>query len=107
MSTLLLPPSRLPQVGTTIFTTMSALAAKHGAVNLDQGFPDFECDPQLVDCVTQAMQRGANQYAPMPLPCEGTYFQCVSYADISDAIGFESQRHLSLDTTLLIRPGEV
>ena len=40
MSTLLLPPSRLPQVGTTIFTTMSALAAKHGAVNLDQGVPE-------------------------------------------------------------------
>lgn len=65
MSTLLLPPSRLPQVGTTIFTAMSALAAKHGAVNLGQGFPDFECDPLLVDCVTKAMQRGANQYAPM------------------------------------------
>ncbi len=61
----LLPPSRLPHVGTTIFTTMSALATRHGAVNLGQGFPDFACDPALVDCVTRAMQAGANQYAPM------------------------------------------
>lgn len=62
----LLPPSRLPQVGTTIFTTMTALATQHGAVNLGQGFPDFNCDPALVECVTRAMQRGMNQYAPMP-----------------------------------------
>ena len=59
-------PSRLPQVGTTIFSTMSALAAEHGAVNLGQGFPDFDCDPALVDAVTRAMQSGHNQYPPMP-----------------------------------------
>lgn len=47
-------PSRLPHVGTTIFTTMSALAAEHQAVNLGQGFPDFGCDPRLVDAVTAA-----------------------------------------------------
>jgi len=58
--------SRLPQVGTTIFTVMSALAAETGAVNLGQGFPDFECDPALVDAVTAAMQAGHNQYPPMP-----------------------------------------
>ena len=58
-------PSRLPQVGTTIFTVMSALAAKHGAVNLGQGFPDFGCDPALIDAVTRAMQAGHNQYPPM------------------------------------------
>ena len=57
--------SRLPEVGTTIFTVMSALAAQHQAVNLGQGFPDFACDPQLVDAVTQAMQAGHNQYPPM------------------------------------------
>ena len=57
--------SRLPRVGTTIFTVMSALAAEKGAVNLGQGFPDFDCDPQLVDAVTGAMQRGLNQYPPM------------------------------------------
>ena len=54
-------PSRLPQVGTTIFSTMSALATEHGAVNLGQGFPDFDCDPALVDAVTRAMQSGHNQ----------------------------------------------
>ncbi len=57
--------SKLPQVGTTIFTVMSALAAEKGAVNLGQGFPDFPCDPALVEAVHQAMQQGLNQYPPM------------------------------------------
>jgi len=57
--------SRLPQVGNTIFSTMSALAARHGAVNLGQGFPDFGCDPRLIDYVTQAMHAGHNQYPLM------------------------------------------
>jgi methionine transaminase len=61
------PPLRtkLPAVGTTIFTVMSALAAEKGAVNLGQGFPDFDCDPKLVQAVTDAMTRGLNQYPPM------------------------------------------
>ncbi|PKO61686.1 MAG: methionine aminotransferase [Betaproteobacteria bacterium HGW-Betaproteobacteria-18] len=58
--------SKLPNVGTTIFTVMSALAVEKNAVNLGQGFPDFDCDPQLVNAVTQAMQQGKNQYPPMP-----------------------------------------
>lgn len=57
--------SKLPNVGTTIFTVMSALAAQKSAVNLGQGFPDFDCDPKLVDAVTTAMQQGLNQYPPM------------------------------------------
>ena len=57
--------SKLPAVGTTIFSIMSALAAEKGAVNLGQGFPDFDCDPALVNAVTHAMQRGLNQYPPM------------------------------------------
>ena len=57
--------SRLPQVGTTIFTVMSALATQHGAVNLGQGFPDFDCDPALLDLVNGAMREGLNQYPPM------------------------------------------
>ena len=57
--------SRLPAVGTTIFTVMSALAQQHGAVNLGQGFPDFDCDPRLVDAVDAAMRGGLNQYPPM------------------------------------------
>ena len=58
-------PSRLPRVGTTIFTVMSALAQEHSAVNLGQGFPDFECDPRLLDAVDAAMRAGHNQYPPM------------------------------------------
>ncbi|TFW00767.1 pyridoxal phosphate-dependent aminotransferase [Oxalobacteraceae bacterium OM1] len=57
--------SKLPHVGTTIFTVMSALAVEKGAVNLGQGFPDFDCDPALVDAVTAAMEHGFNQYPPM------------------------------------------
>ena len=57
--------SRLPTVGTTIFTVMSALAVKTGAINLGQGFPDFDCDPALVDAVAAAMRAGHNQYPPM------------------------------------------
>lgn len=57
--------SRLPNVGTTIFTVMSALAVEHGAVNLGQGFPDFDCDPSLLDAVEAAMRSGLNQYPPM------------------------------------------
>lgn len=57
--------TKLPKVGTTIFTVMSALASEKGAVNLGQGFPDFHCDPALVAAVTQAMQDGLNQYPPM------------------------------------------
>ncbi len=67
--TLPAPPaidSKLPRVGTTIFTVMSGLAAEHQAVNLGQGFPDFDCDPRLVDAVTAAMKTGLNQYPPMP-----------------------------------------
>ena len=62
------PPliSKHPKMGTTIFTVMSGLAAEVGAVNLGQGFPDFNCDPALINAVTQAMQEGLNQYPPMP-----------------------------------------
>lgn len=58
-------PSRLPNVGTTIFTVMSTLAQQHDAVNLGQGFPDFDCDPALLDAVNAAMRAGHNQYPPM------------------------------------------
>ena len=58
--------TKLPAVGTTIFTVMSNLALEKNAVNLGQGFPDFECDPKLVGAVTDAMTQGLNQYPPMP-----------------------------------------
>jgi methionine aminotransferase len=57
--------SKLPNVGTTIFTVMSALAAKHNAINLSQGFPNFKSDQKLIDLVSKAMNSGYNQYAPM------------------------------------------
>ncbi|MFN4116041.1 MAG: methionine aminotransferase [Inhella sp.] len=59
-------PTKLPQAGVTIFSQMSALAQRHGAINLGQGFPDFDCDPKLVDAVSQAMRDGHNQYPAMP-----------------------------------------
>lgn len=58
-------PSRLPQVGTTIFTVMSALATEHQAINLGQGFPDFPCDRKLITDVNEAMLADRNQYPPM------------------------------------------
>ena len=58
--------SKLPQIGTNIFSVMSALATKHKAINLSQGFPDFKSDQKLIDLVSQAMNSGYNQYAPMP-----------------------------------------
>ena len=57
--------SKLPNVGTTIFTVMSGLANKHNAINLSQGFPNFKSEQTLIDLVTKAMQNGYNQYAPM------------------------------------------
>jgi methionine transaminase len=57
--------TKFPAMGTTIFTVMSALAVQHRAVNLGQGFPDFDCDPKLVDAVDAAMRQGLNQYPPM------------------------------------------
>ena len=67
------PPSKLPNVGTTIFTVMSRLAAECGAINLSQGFPDFDPPPRLVDRVVEHLRSGRNQYAPMagwPALCE-------------------------------------
>lgn len=58
--------SKLPGVGTSIFTVMSAMAAEHGAINLAQGFPDFDCSDRLKDLVEKYMRQGLNQYAPMP-----------------------------------------
>ncbi len=58
--------SKLPKQGITIFSIMSAYAAEHGALNLSQGFPDFNCSPKLIELVNKAMLAGHNQYAPMP-----------------------------------------
>jgi len=58
--------SKLPAVGTTIFTRMSQLAQQHGALNLSQGFPDFPVEPRLLAALQQQVLAGRNQYAPMP-----------------------------------------
>jgi methionine aminotransferase len=58
--------SKLPNVGTTIFTTMSALARQNNAINLSQGFPDFNCSPKLSELANHYINAGFNQYAPMP-----------------------------------------
>ena len=64
-SSVSVPKSKLPDVGTTIFTVMSTLAHQHDAINLSQGFPGFPIDPRLSELVTEAMSAGINQYAPM------------------------------------------
>jgi methionine aminotransferase len=56
----------LPDIGISIFAVMTRLANEHGAINLSQGFPDFDCDPMLIEAVAEAMRAGHNQYAPMP-----------------------------------------
>ena len=66
MASTLSVSSKLPDVGVSIFAVMTRLANEHGAINLSQGFPDFDCNPALVDAVTAAMHAGHNQYAPMP-----------------------------------------
>ncbi|MEI6667155.1 MAG: methionine aminotransferase [Acidobacteriota bacterium] len=66
METIVPVDSRLPDVGVSIFAVMTKLATEHGATNLSQGFPDFECDPELIAAVHRHMLAGHNQYAPMP-----------------------------------------
>lgn len=66
MSTSPTPRSRLPEVGVSIFAVMTRLANEHGAINLSQGFPDFDCAPELIDLVRTWLGRSQNQYAPMP-----------------------------------------
>ena len=58
--------SKLPSTGVSIFAVMTRLANEHGAINLSQGFPDFDCAPELIDTVARYMREGHNQYAPMP-----------------------------------------
>ena len=120
MSALALPrtpaiASKLPAVGTTVFTVMSALAAETGAVNLGQGFPDFDCDPRLVDAVTAAMRAGCNQYPPMPgVPAlreavarkiEALYGRRYSAADEITITAGATQALLTI-VLAVVRPGD-
>jgi methionine aminotransferase len=90
--------SRLPDVGTTIFTVMSALAVKCDAINLGQGFPDFDCDPTLVDAVTAAMRAGHNQYPPM------TGVPALRQA-VADKVAMTTGRRYDADTEITITAG--
>ena len=88
----------MPDVGTTIFTVMSALAQQCGAVNLGQGFPDFDCDPRLLQAVTNAMQAGHNQYPPMAgVP--------ALRAAIARKIGMQYGRRCDPDTEITVTAG--
>ena len=90
--------SRLPNVGTTIFTVMSALAREHGAVNLGQGFPDFDPDDALLDAVNAAMRSGHNQYAPL----NGWPDLCQAVSDKVDAL---YGRRYEAETEVMITAG--
>jgi methionine transaminase len=90
--------SKLPNVGTTIFTVMSSLAATHKAINLSQGFPDYDCSDELKAMVNEAMQQGHNQYAPMPgLP--------PLRSAIAEKISRLYQQSVNPDTEITITPG--
>ncbi len=90
--------SKLPNVGTTIFTVMSALAAEHKAVNLGQGFPDFPMNPELAALVNRAVDEHYNQYAPMPgwMPLREA---------IAEKAAYLYQTSLNPDTEITITPG--
>lgn len=90
--------SKLPNVGTTIFTVMSALATEHKAVNLGQGFPDFPMSEELTAKVSEAMRNGQNQYAPMP----GLIGLRES---IAEKVEFLYKTKVNPDTEITITPG--
>src|SRR6185436_18622944 len=90
--------SKLPAVGTTIFTVMSRLATEHNAINLGQGFPDFPMSEELVALVNEAMKNDFNQYPPMPgwMPLRES---------IAEKIEFLYQTKVNPDTEITITPG--
>jgi methionine transaminase len=90
--------SKLPKVGTTIFTVMSRLASEHKAINLGQGFPDFPMNEELVALVNEAMKKDFNQYPPMPgwVPLREA---------IAEKIAFLYKTKVDPDTEITITPG--
>src|SRR6188474_186119 len=96
-----MPPhiaSKLPQVGTTIFTVMSGLANQYNAINLGQGFPDYQMNEDLINKVNEVMQNGWNQYVPMQgyMPLRESIAEKVEYL---------YQTKISPDTQITITPG--
>jgi methionine aminotransferase len=107
--------SKLPHVGTTIFTTMSALANEHGAINLSQGFPNYDCSDHLKSLVSEAMAKGYNQYAPMAgLPAlrerlaekMGRSYDCVIDPVEEVTITAGATQALFTAFTAFVRPGD-
>src|SRR6476620_8385879 len=90
--------SKLPDVGTTIFTVMSVLAAQHKAINLGQGFPDFDMPEELVGLVCKAMKDGHNQYAHMNgyVPLRES---------IAEKVAFLYNNPINPDTQITVTPG--
>ncbi|RYF79954.1 MAG: aminotransferase class I/II-fold pyridoxal phosphate-dependent enzyme, partial [Chitinophagaceae bacterium] len=90
--------SKLPNVGTTIFTTMSSLAVQHNAINLGQGFPDFPMSVELIALVNEAMQNGFNQYTHMNgyIPLREA---------IAEKVEFLYQNQINPDTQITVTPG--
>lgn len=90
--------SKLPNVGTTIFTTMSVLAAEHKAINLGQGFPDFPMSEELVELVSEAMRNGFNQYVHMNgyLPLREA---------LAEKVEFLYKTAINPDTQITVTPG--
>ncbi|MDX1550782.1 MAG: pyridoxal phosphate-dependent aminotransferase [Lysobacter spongiicola] len=107
--------SKLPKVGTNIFTVMSQLAMEHGAVNLGQGFPDFEVPGRLVHALEKAMRDGHNQYAPMPgIPAlrqaiAGKTERCYGYrpdADLEITVTSGASEAILDAVQAVVRPGD-
>ena len=107
--------SKLPDVGVTIFTVMSQLAQEAGAINLSQGFPDFDVCPELIDRVTHYMRAGFNQYAPM----QGVPALCAAIAAKVEALygaSYDAQTEITITSgatealyaavTAVVRPGD-
>ncbi|MBX9782770.1 MAG: methionine aminotransferase [Chitinophagaceae bacterium] len=90
--------SKLPHIGTTIFTVMSALATEHNAINLGQGFPDYPMSEELIAKVNEAMRKGHNQYAPMP--------GLVALREsLAEKVEFLYKTKINPDTEITITPG--
>ena len=90
--------SKLPHIGTSIFTVMSQLAVQHKAINLGQGFPDFPVSAQLIECVHQAMKDGSNQYAH-------TYGVPLLRERLAEKIRYLYQTNIHPDTEITVTPG--
>lgn len=87
--------SKLPNVGVNIFTVMTRFAQQHDAVNLSQGFPDYDCSPELIHLVNEAMKKGMNQYSPMSGVPELREEIAGKYKDLYGAV-YDSESEITI-----------